>query len=325
MSDVEQDKQENPTEESTVVSGPGRRLREAREARKLSLEQVAAQLRMKVDTIAALESDDYSSLPGNTFVQGYLRSYSRLLGLPEESVVALARSGNIEEPRLVSTISEGKIETSSRDLPIRMTNILIVIIVIAGLGWWLSQRTPVIDSRAPQQVVPGAGQGLLLPEEEVQQQSGEESAVSEGEAVPEEATTGDTEPQAEESVSSEPVKDETPVVETSPEVIVTPAATTVAATLSPETPQSELIVDFTADSWSEIKDAAGRKLAYGLVPAGSHLTLRGEAPFKLFLGYARGVTVYYNGDLYDHTAYHRGDVAGFRIGRAEHNRPLSGN
>ena len=84
-------------------------------------------------------------------------------------------------------------------------------------------------------------------------------------------------------------------------------------------------MDFKDDSWSEVRDAAGRKLVFDLIPAGSHLTLRGEAPFKVFLGYARGVTVYYNGDLYDHTPYHQGDLARFRIGRAEHNRPLSGN
>jgi cytoskeleton protein RodZ len=90
-------------------------------------------------------------------------------------------------------------------------------------------------------------------------------------------------------------------------------------------PQSLLELQYQADSWSEISDAAGRKLAYGLIPAGKQLTLRGQAPFRVFLGYASGVTVYYNGALYDHTPFQNGDMARFRLGRAEHNRPLSGN
>ncbi len=334
------EKQENQGEDIALVGGPGRQLREAREARKLSPQQVASQLRMQVRIIEALESDDYSSLPGSTFVQGYLRSYSRLLGLPEESVVALSRSDSVDEPKLVSSITEGKIEATSRDLPMRMTSFLILVTIVSGLGWWLSQRSPATDTAAPQTVVPGAEQGLRLPEETVQLQPDEQPVADEGESAvaAEEAVAGDTaeatveesaspdlaQAAIDESASPELAESESPVAESPSVVNVIPAATP-EVTLSAETPQSQLVVEYQADSWSEIQDAAGRQLTYGLVPAGSHLTLQGEAPFKVFLGFAAGVTVYYNGVLYDHTPYHRGDVARFRIGRAEHNRPVSGN
>ena len=322
MTDVKQGKQENSAEESTPVAGPGRRLREAREARKLSTEQVATQLCMQARIIEALESDDYGSLPGKTFVQGYLRSYSRLLGLPEESVVALA-SNNSEEPKLVSTITEGKLEATSRDLPMRMTSFMIMIIVVVGLGWWLSQRSPAIDSPAPQVVLPGTEQGLRLPEETVPGQESETVAV-EGEEGSEAVSEEQAAPPLEEAPSPAPEEPVAVVDEPSPVVAATAQVTT-AAILSPDTPQSQLLVEYQADSWSEITDAGGRRLAYGIIPAGSQLHLQGEAPFKLFLGYARGVTVYYNGDLYDHSRYQRGDVARFRIGRADHNRPVEGN
>lgn len=324
MADVKQGKQENPAEQATSVSGPGRRLREAREARKLSVGQVATQLRIQARIIEALESDDYSSLPGSTFVQGYLRSYSRLLGLPEESVVALARSGNSEEPKLISTIIEGKLEATSRDLPMRMTSFLILLVVVVGMGWWLSQRSPVTETPAPQAALPGTEQGLRLPEETVQLQANEEAAV-EGEENSEVASEEQVEPAVEESPSPAAEDAAAEVSEPSPIVAATPQDTTASPTISPETPQSQLLVEYQADSWSEIEDAGGRRLAYGIIPAGSQLRLQGEAPFKLFLGYALGVTVYYNGDLYDHTPYQRGDVARFRIGRAEHNRPVAGN
>ncbi len=329
MTDVTPDKSENQEEASALVAGPGRRLREAREARRLSIEQVATQLRMQARIIEALEGDDYSSLPGKTFVQGYLRSYSRLLGLPEESVVALA-SNNSEEPKLVSTITEGKLEATSSDLPMRMTSFLILIIVVVGMGWWLSQRSPVIDSQPPLDL-PGTEQGLLLPEETLPLQANEEAlVVGEEESVLEttDVTGEQAEVVAQDNLDPEQAESEPEIVEAPPVVIVAPTPSVAAApvsALTPETPQSQLLVEYQADSWSEITDAAGRKLAYGIVPAGSQTRLQGVAPFKVFLGYARGVTIYYNDDLYDHSPYHRGDVARFRIGRADHNRPLTGN
>jgi cytoskeleton protein RodZ len=82
-------------------------------------------------------------------------------------------------------------------------------------------------------------------------------------------------------------------------------------------------VEYQADSWSEITDAAGRNLAYDLKTAGTKLRLNGEAPFRVFLGYAPGVTIYYNGTKFDHSAYHRADMARFRVGSAEDNQPGS--
>ena len=310
-------------------SGPGYRLREARESRQLTLEQAATQLRMQVRIIEALEKDDFSTLPGSTFVQGYLRSYSRLLGLPEENIVALAQLGSGETSSIVSSIDQGKVEVSSRDLPMRLITILIVATVLVGLGWWLSQREPAIDRTQPEVVLPGAEQALSLPA--VTSDMADESSVAD-------SLDSGTEPQAEvEEIpgESEAALQQTEVEASEPEVVPitslpapVPAAETTAPAPSPLTaqiPQSVVVLEYQQDSWSEITDAAGRKLAYGLIPAEKRLELRGEAPFRIFLGYAPGVTVYYNGDLYDHTPFQRNDVARFRIGRAEHNRPVSGN
>ena len=134
MTDVSE---QSPSEEAPVIGGPGRHLREARESRKLTVEQAAAQLRMQARIIDALERDDYSSLPGNTFVRGYLRSYSRLLGLSEENIVALALPDSGNESTLLSSISQGGSEVSSRDLPFRMMSFFILLVVVVGLGWWL--------------------------------------------------------------------------------------------------------------------------------------------------------------------------------------------
>jgi cytoskeleton protein RodZ len=307
--------EQSEAEELPVEHGPGRHLREARDARKLTAGQVAAQLRLQTRIIEALESDDYSTLPGSTFVQGYLRSYARLLGLPENTIVALAPLEGVVAPSLVSSIAEGDNEVSSRDLPIRMVSFLILLIAVVGLGWWLSQHEPMSASISSPGVENAAGeQGLLLPAEAESRQgdSNDEEAGAVDEAVTEAPAAG-----AEASATVQP---------TVPVVAAPPVASTVQEPVAPpvltaDMPQSLLELEYQADSWSEISDAAGRRLAYGLIPAGKHLTLHGEAPFKVFLGYASGVTVYYNGELYDHAPFQSGDMARFRLGRAEHNRP----
>lgn len=318
------DENNNKVEEgASPLQGPGRRLREARESRKFSQQQVASQLRMQVKIIEALEEDDYSALPGITFVQGYLRSYARLLGLPEQSILGLMPSDRTEStPELVSSISDGKIEVSSSDLPFRMISVLVILAALAGLGWWFSQQTPSPELFESVPMDNGAELGLALPD--VVEVASEEPPSEEPQ--PEEAV-GEEEISLEVEEAEPIVEEEQPVSTPQPEPVVqvsTPVAPD-SPELLPTTPQSKLELEYQADSWSEIYDAAGRNLNYGLVPAGTNLKLYGEAPFRVFLGYASGVTVYYNGDLYDHSPYQRGDVARFRIGRAEHNRPLAGN
>ena len=64
----------------------GQELALAREAKGMSQEQVADILNLTLANVIALENDDYESLPGWTYVSGYLRAYARLLGLDSDSL-----------------------------------------------------------------------------------------------------------------------------------------------------------------------------------------------------------------------------------------------
>lgn len=70
----------------------GENLRHERERQQLSLHDVADQLRLRPKQIEALENGDYDSLPGHTFVSGFLRSYANLLRLDAVAIVELYRS-----------------------------------------------------------------------------------------------------------------------------------------------------------------------------------------------------------------------------------------
>jgi len=294
---------------------PGRRLREAREARGLSREEVAAQLRLQLKHITALEEDDYDALPGQTFVTGYLRNYARLLELPEDSFVSSVVSRSAPPP-LVATNASRK-QASSRDWLTRLATLVILgVIVLSVVLWWM-QREAVEQTVAPAATTAGAGgeQSLVLPEAEppASELSAEDAAAEAPAETPvEEPAQGPaSEPTAGERTQPEQLAASAPAGETEP------------APLTEAMPQSKLELHFEADSWTEIEDSAGRRLSYGLIEAGRVQVLRGEAPFSVFLGYAPGVKVYYNGDLFDHSPFQRRDVARFRIGRAEHNHPGS--
>jgi hypothetical protein len=54
----------------------------------MTIEDVAAAIRVRADFVAALESMNINLLPGKAYAKAYLRSYTKLLDLPEEEIVA---------------------------------------------------------------------------------------------------------------------------------------------------------------------------------------------------------------------------------------------
>src|SRR3569623_1775357 len=67
--------------------GPGAHLREVREARRLTVEAAASQLRIDVSLLRALEADEYDNFAAPIFVTGHLRAYARLLDLAPEPLL----------------------------------------------------------------------------------------------------------------------------------------------------------------------------------------------------------------------------------------------
>jgi cytoskeleton protein RodZ len=67
----------------------GQLLREAREQKGVSLEQVEEATRIRQKFLQALEEGDYGALPAETYVKGFLRTYATYLGLDPEEVMAI--------------------------------------------------------------------------------------------------------------------------------------------------------------------------------------------------------------------------------------------
>jgi cytoskeletal protein RodZ len=100
--------------------GLGERLRSARKARALTLEQAAFTLRLEVPVLRALEDERYAVLGAAVFVRGHLKAYAKLLGLSEEAVLAAYRAAdpNADAPPKVTRELEKPLTTTPGPLAI---------------------------------------------------------------------------------------------------------------------------------------------------------------------------------------------------------------
>jgi cytoskeletal protein RodZ len=66
----------------------GEKLKQERVKRKITLEQISVSTKIGTRMLQALEEDKFSQLPGGIFNKGFVRAYSRCLGLDEDQTVA---------------------------------------------------------------------------------------------------------------------------------------------------------------------------------------------------------------------------------------------
>ncbi len=75
----------------------GEKIRKVREEKGYSLDQVARDTHITRRFLEALEQENFSVLPGESYVVGFLRSYAEYLGLNAEETVLLYRNMKLQE------------------------------------------------------------------------------------------------------------------------------------------------------------------------------------------------------------------------------------
>ncbi len=118
--------------------GPGKQLRTMREAQGLDLSQVASQLHLSDSVLQAREADNYESMAGTVFVQGYLRNYARLLGVDVAEVLeSFEASRPDKDPVADLSVAKVKHEVRSSHGLVRMISWLLVIgLIVLLVIWW---------------------------------------------------------------------------------------------------------------------------------------------------------------------------------------------
>lgn len=257
-------------EHGSGPEGPGGALRAAREAKGLSPEEVADTLRLQVAIVYTVEKNDFQSLPAPVYAQGYVRAYARLLGMDAEPLV---RGCNRLLSHAPAPLGFGGIgQTQLKDVPHERPGwvfggaVLILAIAVSGTLWWAwpQEAAATVASSAQGRAAPPA--------------NGAAKAAPAHDITPAAAVGAQT------PASGQPLR--------------TPAdaeASGAAGAALDATPQRSLAFAFSEDCWVEVFDRHDQAIHVKLNRAGESLLLHGDAPFRVKLGNAGGVTLQYDG------------------------------
>ncbi|WP_038248181.1 helix-turn-helix domain-containing protein [Ghiorsea bivora] len=95
------DTQQNETDDNTfakeaLICEVGVKLEKARQTKGLSKEQVLKELKFNVSFLDALESGQWSEMPGEVYALGFLRQYAELLGVDVSSDIERIKTNTYE-------------------------------------------------------------------------------------------------------------------------------------------------------------------------------------------------------------------------------------
>ena len=117
-------------------------LRWERERRKVSIEKISEETKVATRHLIALETGEYSALPGGVFRKGIVRSYLTALGLDEASWIerfeaSVGESANAEAAdwaEFAENVRRNRAGTESKT-DSRWMGVVMMVVSLAALGW----------------------------------------------------------------------------------------------------------------------------------------------------------------------------------------------
>ncbi|HBR6961666.1 TPA: cytoskeleton protein RodZ [Klebsiella aerogenes] len=304
------------TQDHQEANSTGARLRNAREQLGLSQQAVAERLCLKVSTVRDIEEDKAPADLASTFLRGYIRSYARLVHIPEEELLPMmAKQAPIRAAKVapMQSFSLGKRRKKRDGWLMSFTwLILFVVIGLSGAWWWQDHKAQQeeITSMADQSTsdLNSSDSGSQsIPLDTSSANNAPDTTAANANSAPVDTSTAPA-PSAP-AATPAPV-DNNAVVAPSQANVDTSAAAPAAPAPSSALPTDQanaattasaqdLVMNFSADCWLEVSDATGKKLFSGLQRKGGNLNLSGQAPYKLKIGAPAAVQIQYLGKPVD--------------------------
>ncbi|EBH9487563.1 cytoskeleton protein RodZ [Salmonella enterica subsp. enterica serovar Cerro] len=278
------------THDQNEAQTTGVRLRNAREQLGLSQQAVAERLCLKVSTVRDIEEDKAPSDLASTFLRGYIRSYARLVHVPEEELLpGLEKQAPLRAAKVapMQSFSLGKRRKKRDGWLMSFTwLVLFVVVGLTGAWWWQNHKAQ------QEEITTMADQSTA--ELNADKDSGQSVPLDTSAATSQDTTPAQTAP-----APATPV-DSTAATQT-PAATETPSAlpTSQAGVAAPAADPNALVMNFTADCWLEVTDATGKKLFSGMQRKDGNLNLTGQAPYKLKIGAPAAVQIQYQGKPVD--------------------------
>ena len=306
--------------EGQLPGFPGHILRQVREEKGLSQQEVARELHLTSRVINGLEIDDFSHVNSPIFARGYIRSYARHLGLDADELVAEydAVYGSPDHGKKpMSTIRKVSEQARPGDAWVKLVSVVLVLALVGASWWWWQSQNDTVAPVPVDEVAVQDSQGedrlAKLPEDEgldleLQQMASTEATVGftdeavalqstteEATANPEPAVADKSEVEQQLVAEQAPVQQQPttePAAETQVPEIASAAEQATASTLLPEAAPGEglLVIEFADDCWVEIQDSTGTMVVADLKSKGDVIALAVAAPTQVLLGRASAVT-----------------------------------
>ncbi len=278
------------TEKVVPAIKVGALLRQAREEKFVSIDDVSRALKITNRQVEAIEADDWSSLSCTTIIRGFVRNYARLLGKdPEVFMQALGQMQMPLAPELqMKSGPTVKLQPMGRGgrrdlIKVAMGLLFLLLAVVAYFF------APADFLKSPQAFLGTAMQS--------------QTAIEKGEGVENTDGNGDG--------KSSLVANELPVqVDGTGSGSMLPAAPAPAAAVTTASAVAgQLQFSFSEPAWVEVKDGKGAIIFSQLSVGGSQQNVSGQAPFSLVIGNAGHVTLQYKGLPVDLSKRSKDDVA----------------
>jgi transcriptional regulator with XRE-family HTH domain len=245
----------------------GHYFQECRMQRGMSLEEVSARTRIRLQTLQALERDDYPSLPVEVTVKGFVRAYARCLGLDEHDVLERYQRIAADYFRIAQQVDPiSRVEDTAAPEPLWKRHLTLAGLTITALAVAVSGMIALMPSAPPDEPNAISAPGRVAP------------------PVPPDPPAPERLPDPVQTIASVPAIPPPPKPQVS--LPARPAASGAA---------QELSIAASEPSWLQVTIDGGQPKEAILQP-GERITWAAEREFRLTVGNAGGVSVALNGE-----------------------------
>ena len=321
------------TQDKSAVNSTGERLRGAREQMGLTQQNVAERLCLKLSTVRDIEEDKSPADLASTFLRGYIRSYARLVHVPEEELLPMMeKQAPVRAAKVapMQSFSLGK-RRKKRDgwLMIFTWLVLFVVVGLTGAWWWQNHKAAQDDlvSMADQNSASSGDNSQSIPLGDNSSNDAMSADNTAAQSAPADTSAQTPVETAAPSASAAPQAPASNAATNAQPVAVSPSQAPVdnmansqmptgsAGVSAPAADVNALVMNFDKDCWLEVSDATGKKLFSGMQRSGGKLSLAGTAPYRLKIGAPGAVHIQYQGQPVDLSRFIRtNQVARLSVG-----------
>lgn len=288
--------------ESSTGQTFGEILSAARVAKNMEPAEIAQALKLPLEKILSIEKSDIHSLPPAAFTSGYLRAYAKLVNVSENEIMASynSLSGNSPGSTMLGAVSDLPEQATSDHLGMRIVSYSLISLIVVLFILWIqgngnddvADKTDAVTTETPVVTIADNSSQENMP--------GSESMTEN----PNTGATADVSASSAEEIIAVNKPQETPEPADTVEETEVISETRVA---NPVAPSGDDVLHLTAnaDCWGDIVDANDHLLYRSLLKAGNEIELKGQAPFRVFLGDASVVSMSINQVAYDVTPHIR--------------------